>query len=491
VGVNKQQLTVLAIVAGLAVFIGAGIALLASSGGNNDQSIRTGGSTSSSSSPDTTTSTFAVSTSSAPPVTIGPLATLPAITPGSTQVVVPRTTTTRPPVTTTRPPATTTRPSVTTTTAAPSGDVGISNTEIRVAVITDETGTYNGMRAWARSVNHRGGVAGRKIRLDPFNPHGTTAGYLDAVRTACSRDFSIVGSLSFADAPTASADCAAIPDVPVEAVADEHAIAANTYPAFPHRSTAPEIGPYRWLADHVSGCCSQFVLVPDTEPARTRTLAALDAATGAGFTRAGTADIAAGDPSSRYDEIVGTIADTHATFASSGLGLDSTVLLRQSEQSHATDVKAWYCDASCYDTAFIAKGADAVDQEYISIETTPLGDHTPALRRYARSAVRSGDVATYAGLRGYVAGTLFENAAAHVVADHGHDGLTRARLLDALAGTHAFTAGGIVGPTDIGQRAPNGCLVMLKVRNGGFKRVDPTAKGSLDCAPGNIVVVGP
>ena len=233
------------------------------------------------------------------------------------------------------------------------------------------------------------------------------------------------------------------------------------------------------------------MLVPDTEPGRTRTLAAVDAASGAGFTRAGTADISAGDPSSRYDEIVGTIADTHATFASSGLGLASTVLLRQSEQSHATDVKAWYCDASCYDAAFVDNGADAVEQEYISIETTPLGDHTPALRRYARSAVRSGDDATYAGLRGYVAGTLFENAAAQVVGDHGQDGLTRARLLDSLAGTHAFTAGGIVGPTDIGQRAPSGCFVMLKVRNGGFKRVNPTAKGSLDCSPGNLVEVGP
>jgi hypothetical protein len=420
-------------------------------------------------------------------VTSKPLVTQP-ITPGSTQVVVQ---TTRPPVTTTRPPVTTTRPPVTTTTAAPAGEVGISDSEIRIAVITDGGGSYQGMRAWARSVNRRGGIAGRKIHLDPFNAHGSATEYLDAVRTACGRDFAIVGSLSFADAPSASADCAAIPDVPVEAIADEHAVAANTYPAFPHRSTSPEIGPYRWLADHVDGCCAQFVLVPDTEPARTRTLAAVDAASGAGFTRAGTTDISAGDPSSRYAEIVGTIADTHATFASSGLGLDSTVLLRQSEQSHATDVKAWYCDASCYDPSFIANGADAVEQEYISIETTPLADHTTALRRYIRSTVRAGDVATYAGLRGYVAGVLFEDAAAQVVNDHGHDGLTRARLLDALAGIHAFTAGGIVGPTDIGQRAPNGCFVMLKVRNGSFKRVNPTAKGTLDCSPGNLVEVGP
>ena len=154
-------------------------------------------------------------------------------------------------------------------------------------------------------------------------------------------------------------------------------------------------------------------------------------------------------------------------------------------------MKVWYCDARCYDAAFVDNGADAVEQEYIGIETTPLGDRTPALRRYARSAVQGGDDATYSGLRGYVAGTLFEDAAAQVVDDHGQDGLTRTRLLDALSGTHAFTAGGIVGPTDIGRRAPSGCFVMLKVRNGNFKRVNPTAKGSLDCSPGNLVEVGP
>ena len=115
-------------------------------------------------------------------------------------------------------------------------------------------------------------------------------------------------------------------------------------------------------------------------------------------------------------------------------------------------MKAWYCDASCYDAAFVdqrrRRGGAGVHQH----RDNTAGRSTSPASAATRSAT-GGDDATYAGLRGYVAGTLFEDAAAQVVGDHGQDGLTRARLLDALAGTHAFTAGGIVGPTDIGQRA--------------------------------------
>jgi hypothetical protein len=82
---------------------------------------------------------------------------------------------------------------------------------------------------------------------------------------------------------------------------------------------------------------------------------------------------------------------------------------------------------------------------------------------------------------------LFERAAKDVVDADGLDGLTRVRLLDALAGIHDFDAGGIVGPTDVGARAANGCYVLLQVKDGKFVRVNPAEKGALACEPDNLL----
>jgi hypothetical protein len=60
-------------------------------------------------------------------------------------------------------------------------------------------------------------------------------------------------------------------------------------------------------------------------------------------------------------------------------------------------------------------------------------------------------------------------------------------LLEALAGIHDFTGGGLVGPTNVGDRIPNGCTVVLHVHDGQFTRAHPTERGRLDCDPSNLV----
>jgi hypothetical protein len=487
--VDKRQYTILAIVGLLAAFIGGGIALLAT--GDDDRSIETENTTSSSSVtlpatlPPTTTAT------GPPPTGAAPIPTTPGV-PG-TAVVVP---TTRPPTTTTHAPSTTTThaPSTTTTTHGRGGsDTGISGTEIHLAVIADDPTTFQGMTAWMTAVNKRGGLADRDVRLDLLSTGGSADGYAAAVTTACNQDFAIVGSFSAFDSPSGGADCAAIPDLPVEVVAESHGAATNAYAAFPRSSIIEAVGPYRWMLDNVSGCCKPYTLVPETEPGRTRTLATIGAAEAVGFDSGETADVSATDGSSRYAEIVGEIEDSTATVATSGLGRDSTVLLRKAAASHAPTVKAWYCGTSCYDDTFLSSGGNAVEGELIGIETTPLTDKdaVPALRTYSRTTRHAGEKPTYEGLRAYVTGLLFERSAKDVIGRFGSDGLTRVRLLDALHGIHDFDADGIVGATDVGGRAPTGCYVLLKVHADKFTRTNPSDKGALDCASDNLVRIGP
>ena len=78
---------------------------------------------------------------------------------------------------------------------------------------------------------------------------------------------------------------------------------------------------------------------------------------------------------------------------------------------------------------------------------------------------------------GFTAGLLFEQAAKDAVAKHGNNGLTRANLLEALKGTTAFNAGGMVGTQNIGQKIPSPCFMVEQWKGGTFHRVYPNQEG--------------
>lgn len=488
---TPQQWKIAAVVSvALALVVGS-IVVIASSGGDDD-SVRTASSTSSSSS----TSALPTTTSTLPPLTSPPIVTPSTITPGST-VIIPGSTTTVPPTTqpptTTQASTTTTAPTTTTTEPDGSTDIGITPTEIHLAVIADDPATFDGMEAWASTANRGDGIAGRKVRLDLLTTNGTAEGYAAAVQTACDQDFAIVGSFSLFDVASDVAGCADIPDLPVEATNVPHSVTPNVFAAFPREPAVEAVGALRWLAENVGGCCVQYWVVPDADPLRTRTLATIDAAAAAGFTTGGSTDLAVDAPTSDYDAVVSQIAEAGASFAASGWGLDSTVTLRRAAVAgDLQTVDTWYCDGACYETRFLDQGGGDVEGQYVAIETAAFTDRSevPGVRAYLRSTRRGDDDPSYAGLRSFTAGLLFEQALDKVVDDAGKNGITRVRLLEQLATIDAFTGNGIVGPTDVAGGVPNGCYVLLRVVDGKFVRQQPPEVGSLDCGPQNLQTIG-
>lgn len=517
---DRRQLTITITAVALSLLLGVGITLLATSGdGGDDEAITSGHATTTSSSPLTTSTTTPTAPSTRPPIVTIPsrpppsVVVIPPTAPPSTAApsTAPPTTAAPPtapptvaPAAPTEPPSTqpaapTTKPAApastapTTSTSKPTGrtDVGVSGRHIRIAVIADDPHVFEGAQAWAAGVNRKGGLASRKIRVDALPTGGTAEGYAAAVGTACGRDFAIVAGLSAFDADTEPLDCG-VPDIPIEAIASTHATRDTTYAAFPRRAGVEAIGPYRFLQSATDGCCEEYVLVPESEPDRAATLATVAALTQIGFDPVATPDVPATATDADYDAFAEDLAASGATFAWSGLGQNSTIALRRAAvAAGVSSTTAWYCDARCYDTAFLTQGSAAVAGQNVGIETVPFSDRrdVPALRTYLRAAARDGGRASYDGLRAYVAGSLFEGALDRVVHDHGTTGLTRAHLLDALAGIHDFTAGGLVGPTDVGGREPSGCMVVLRVEDGRFARIDPSERGNLDCSPENLVTL--
>jgi outer membrane biosynthesis protein TonB len=427
-------------------------------------------------------------TTTAPPVTVAPQAA-PVTEPPTTQPPTTQPPTTQPP--TTQPPTTTSSsPTTTTTVPVPEGQTGISPTQIRLSVIADDQATLDGASAWASALNRRGGLAGRKVRLDLLATDGTAEGYDAAVATACERSFAMVATSSVFDANAEPLSCG-IPDLAVDTSGAAHTDNPTTYAAFPRQDGVASVGAYRWLQTEHDECCAQFVLVPAEDgPARAATEVAIAAGEAVGFDTVASPDVATDAPSTDYDAYAQDIVASGATLVTSGLGADSTLELRgAANTAGVTDVDAWYCDARCYDAAF-AEDADS-NGEYVAIETVPFSDRrdVPELRAYLRATARAQHPSSYGGLRAYVTGVLFEEAVAPVLAEHGDDGLTRERLLASLASIDAFTGRGLVGTTDVGARTPNGCFVLVQADAGRFTRVDPVERGSLSCGSQNLVVL--
>ena len=492
---RQLAITISAVVA--ALVLGVGVTLLATSGGDDNQSVVAPGESGTTTQPTVTaapvtTTTTPATTSATIPASSIPPGTVVVNPPPSTAAPTTTPTTTKP--TTTTRPATTTRPSTTTAPDGGGSDVGISPTEIHLAVISDSPDAIAGTKAWAEWVNKRSGIAGRKIRLDVFETQSDPSKWAAAVKTACAQDFAIVGSLAVADDNTTELERCGIPDMPARTISDAHARAANTFAVIPARVTSRLVGGYKWLLDHVDPCCAQYAIVPANPDQQDAAMQLVEAANSVGFTLVDTLELTDDATQADYAPAIQAIQEQHANLAWSLLDFGSTVNLRKEAAArNVTDVKAWLCLDQCYTHAFLTGGGPAVNGEYVQIEVNPFEESrlVPALKAYNKYTKRDGVTASTTGVESFAAGMLFEQAARQVVADQGSDGLTRVALIGVLNNVHTFTAGGILGATDVANGDPNGCFALLQVRNGRFARVFPTTRATLSCGRDNLLTVGP
>ena len=452
----------------LLVAIGVGLALTTGGGGN--QSVRTSpGSVTTVPVPPTSPTT----TSTTPPPITTPKNTVPTL----------------PPPTVVIGPSPTTAPAAPTTTTRPSGgnDTGITDREIRLTAIADTAPVLRGVEAWASALNRTGGLAKRTVRIDA-RLVATPDDYAAAVTSACANSFAIVGSSSSFDSQTSGLQCG-IPEIATRLFDPAHQTLRTAYAVIPAQSGLERVGAFKHLLTTVTGCCRQYVLVPTTEPGRTATTRSVRAATSIGFTTAATPDVSANATPADYDALAADLVAKQATFARSGLDATSTVQLRKAVAAAGGGiVKAWYCDASCDDPTFLASGGTAVEGQLVDLGVNPLADqtHIPAMGAFVRAMRHLGAAPSVPALESYSAGVLFEQAAKQVTQVSGDNGLTRVRLLGAVGTIHGFTAGGILGTTDVGAKQPTGCYMLLTVKNGHFVRSYPTTPGQLDCGAQNL-----
>ena len=57
-------------------------------------------------------------------------------------------------------------------------------------------------------------------------------------------------------------------------------------------------------------------------------------------------------------------------------------------------------------------------------------------------------------------------------------------MISKLQGITNWTGGGVTPPVNIGQKIPSKCFFYMKIENGAFQRVYPTAPNTYDCNSG-------
>jgi ABC-type branched-subunit amino acid transport system substrate-binding protein len=399
------------------------------------------------------------------------------------------------------------------------GEVGITATQIRIAIVADvdtplSPGVFqaqvDAMRAYARYVNKHGGVAGRKLVVEFIDSKLNPDESRDATITACGNDFAMVGTaavfLTNAEDMNSCVDSrgapTGLPDIPsvTQDLAEQCSPVSYSVAPSPlvcatkdqatqtYRSSQGQVRYYAKKYTGLHGICigqNDLRSTATTGQVVCKGVGKL----GVKLDGDGFYGVSARAPQTTFTPLIANAKSLDATYIYSLLSDAQAISLRREAKLQGlTSVDVWDCSRSCYSTQFLKGGAD-VEGEYVPLSTLPLEEtkSNKALAAYVKAVGRS--KASGFGELAWVSGILFHETIDRIVARDGVNGITRAKFLQELAATHDFDAQGMLGPTDIGARRPSPCYDLLQVKSQKFVRVHPTKKGAFDCNKKNVAIV--
>ncbi len=406
---------------------------------------------------------------------------------------------------------TTTGPNAKCATTTPRAtDVGVTAKTITITVIADTgstlrpglfQGSVDGVKAWAKYQNANGGLACRQVVVKSADSKITPDDAKNAIVGACGNSLAMVGtSALFLNDMTGAEQCkdktgavTGIPDIATLQTNYEEQCSPVSFSVLPGGGSCPYSGsgvrtfPVSTTADdyyfgkYGKNTLHGVWIIPADLPATIessmpgfRASQQLGIKLDAEFGASGLSQQAA------YTPFVQAIKQHKSTYARNGLDYLGTVFLRKEAQVQGVNtVKVWDCSVQCYDKRLLTQGGNAVDGQYVWLNTLPFEDkgHNATLDNLLQYDPKADGF----GATSFVSGLLFGQAVNNIMTTSGPNGLTRKALLASLNNIHDFTAGGFLGKTDIGGRRGSPCVVGMQVQQGKFVRIDPTTPGEFDC----------
>lgn len=374
---------------------------------------------------------------------------------------------------------------------------GVTATTITVGNIASISGVAPGLtqsaqqatEAWAAYVNSTGGICGRQIKVQPFDD-GNDSGqnYADASQ-ACSSDFAMVGNASgFDDGSANAVNSCGIPDMAAEVSTAAAGGTADIFGASPGDDHYYPLGPGNYIKatypNAIKHAAEIYLQVPATA---SQAAHEIQANTSVGFVYTPPNGIATTPTNANYGTIVQQLQSQGSEYVSEYSDDNSAERLLQAMQqaNYAPQVVDWISEE--YSPQFAQQTSPESNGDLVAMTATDGYDDTgnPGmqlmetwLNRVAGSGNWHQDIFA---ILAWSAGLAFEQAAKQVGPD-----LTRPALIAKLQAITNWTGGGVTPPTDIGQKIPSKCFYYVKIENGGFQRVYPSAPGTYDCNSGYV-----
>ncbi|MFO7589704.1 MAG: ABC transporter substrate-binding protein, partial [Acidimicrobiia bacterium] len=280
-------------------------------------------------------------------------------------------------------------------------DIGITPTEIRIGVLADVDnpfqpglfeGSPNAIKAWAEWMNKNGGLAGRKIVVDFIDTKLNADETRNAIITACSNNFVILGTSSLFVNNTddlvgcvdATGAATGLPDFPVVTTEPLHQCSPVSHPINPPtldcatRDDQPQT--YRtgtaatnYFLKRFGDLHGTFIYPADLLAAKNSQVPLFTAQQEAGIKADVEADVSARAPQSIYTPIIQQMKDAGSTYGRSGLGSDSTLALRKEAKIQGlTTVKVWECSVQCYNADFVEQGGADIEDQFVYLGFVPF-----------------------------------------------------------------------------------------------------------------------
>jgi ABC-type branched-subunit amino acid transport system substrate-binding protein len=403
--------------------------------------------------------------------------------------------------------------------AGPGTDVGLTATTIKVGMIADvntpvQPGLFqksvNVVKAWAADLNAKGGLAGRQVQVDfcdsKLDPNATT----NCVIQACQNDFALVATSADALEDLSDIDgcknaagkaigipnLAALAFLPLGCDPDTYQLQGlGSYCATakdPQQTYQVNVGDAKYFLSQNKGLHGIYVYDADVPSFKITFIPQFQADTNLGigadaqkyYAESGAA------PQSALTPVIAAIKASGSSFVDADATPNNTVLLeREAKLQGANGIKVWGCDSGCYDNSFIQQGGATVNGTYAQLNNLPFYtdyQSNPALSAIVKQVGGLSNINNNA-VDSYIMALLFQDAVVKATANGGT--LDRASLYSALKKENAFTAEGIIGPTDFGNHKQSACDVIAQVVNGQWQRAYPAKAGTFDCDPANLVTI--
>jgi hypothetical protein len=399
-------------------------------------------------------------------------------------------------------------------------DVGITTTEIHVAVIADVDtplapnlfkASADAMDSWSKYMNKNGGLAGRKVVVDFYDSKLNPTQTRNAEINACANDVATVGTSAvflttvddMRNCKDKSGAVTGLPDIPFVSTAIVQQCSDQTFPIAPPQivCSTKDQKPQTYQADVARGRYYEkkygdnklhgiYIYGSDSKSAHDSQVASLGALQAIGIKSDGDYDSRGSDPQSAYTPMVQTLKNKQSNFAACGGSYQCTINLRKEASIQGVSgIDVWDCGVSCYDKQFLSAGGSDIADQYVDTLFLPFYSKADqkANKELAAFVKYTGSDAASFGAYAWAAGEAFAQAVNAQVKAGGVNSVTRKTLFEQLNKINKFDANGMMAPIDLAGRKVSNCSVTMQVKNGDFTRVMPTKAGTFSCpANGSI-----